>query len=276
MSDTRMPGHTGPTPAGNTPGHMGGTSMGSQSDDAMRRTADEARAAAGTIREEAAGAASDIKKEGAEVMRAARERAEGFAEAQQQAGAEHVDSVARSVHGAADKLGETSPQVAHYVHEAANAMEGIGRTLRESTPGELLGRVEDIARRQPVAFFGAAVLAGFALVRFAKSSADASRRRTGSDAGEYAGGYSDYTGRRVEHDNDHRAGAVSQRPVGAGGAPGWVPPATPGANDAHAGGHTGDASAPARPATLAAASLGGAAAWPGGKARDTDFPERAG
>jgi hypothetical protein len=245
---------------------MGGSTAGGASNDAMQRTAQEARAAAGTIREEAAGAASDIKKEGAEVLRAARERAEGFAESQQQAGAEHADSVARSVHGAADKLGETSPQVARYVHEAANAMEGIGRTLRESTPGELLGRVEDIARRQPVAFFGAAVLAGFALVRFAKSSAEASRRTTGS----YPGGYSDYTGGRVEHDESHRAGAVSQRPVGAGGAPGWVPPATPGANDAHAG------APPARPATLAAASLGGAAAWPGGKARDTDFPERAG
>jgi hypothetical protein len=225
--------------------------------------AQDARGAAGTLREEAAGAASDIKKEGAEVVRAARERAEGFVGAQQQAGAEHAESVAKSVHGAADKLGETSPQVARYVHEAANAMEGLGRTLRESSPGELMGRVEDIARRQPAAFFGAAVLAGFALARFAKSSADASRHRTSGH-----GGYPTYTG---EHDAAHRAGSIAQRPVGGGGAPGWVPPASPGANDAHAG----PAATPARPATLAAASLGGAAAWPGGQARGTDFPERA-
>ena len=95
MSDTRMPGQSGQTPMGS-----------SQTEDQLRRTADEARAAAGTLRDEAAGAAADIKKEGAEVVRAARERAMGFAEAQQRAGAEHADSVAQSVHGAADKLGE--------------------------------------------------------------------------------------------------------------------------------------------------------------------------
>jgi hypothetical protein len=273
MSDTRMPGPTGPNPQGS---QTGSGHSGSQANDAMRRTADDARAAAGTLREEAAGAADDIKKEGAEVLRAARERAVGFAEAQQQAGAEHAESVAQSVHGAADKLGETSPQVARYVHEAANAMEGLGRTLRESTPGELMGRVEDIARRQPAAFFGAAMLAGFALVRFAKSSAEASRRRTGGysgDYGQYPGGHFDADAAyRSGRDDTHRAGAVAQRPVGAGGAPGWVPPATPGANDAHAG----PGATPARPATLAAASLGGAAAWPGGQARGTDFPEQAG
>jgi hypothetical protein len=249
-----------------------------QGSDSIRRTAEEARAAAGTLREEAAGAASDIKKEGAEVVRAARERAMNFAEAQQQAGAEHAESVAQSVHGAADKLGETSPQVARYVHEAANAMEGLGRTLRESSPGELMGRVEDLARRQPVAFFGAAVLAGFALARFAKSSADASRQRTGGYAGRYQDDQrDDYGATRTGYPAARTAGAMTQRPAGAGGAPGWVPPTTEGANDAHPGSTgTGSTSTPARPATLAAASLGGAAAWPGGQARATDFPERTG
>ena len=66
MSDTRMPGPTGPNPQGS---QTGSGYSGSQANDAMRRTADEARAAAGTLREEAAGAAEDIKKEGAERLK---------------------------------------------------------------------------------------------------------------------------------------------------------------------------------------------------------------
>ena len=64
-------------------------------------------------------------------------------------------------------------------------MDGLARSLRDSSPGELMGHVEDLARRQPVAFFGAAVLAGFAMARFAKSSADEARRSSFS-AGQSA------------------------------------------------------------------------------------------
>jgi hypothetical protein len=44
----------------------------------------------------------------------------------------------------------------------------------------LMGEVQNIARRQPVAFFGAAVLTGFAFSRFLKSSGDGSSAGTGN------------------------------------------------------------------------------------------------
>lgn len=224
MSETRMPGQG---TAG--PGQGGPTGTAGQ----LRQ---EAAGTAQDLKREATGAAQDIKREGAAVAEAAKDRALGFAEEQQQAGAEQAESLARAVHGAADQLQQSSPQMAQYVHEAASAVDGIARNLRHSSPGQLMGQIEDLARRQPVAFFGAAVLAGFALARFAKASAEEAHRTGAAPAGH----------RTALHDGDHAIGGGRPVPHStAAGAPGWV---------------QGRPDDPPRPATVAAASLGGSAA----------------
>jgi hypothetical protein len=228
-----------------TPGE---STTGSNADptDPLRRNGEitaQASATAGALREEAAGTLADIKAEGAGVAEAAKERAASFAEEQKRIGAKQAETLARAVHGAADDLQETAPGIARYVHEAASAVDGLARGLRDSSPGELMGRVEDLARRQPVAFFGAAVLAGFALARFARSSAENARRRE-ADAGAHG---------RLQAAAGGDAASPSSQSSGTG-APGWVP-AAPGRSD--------DAAPQAtRPATLAAASLSSAAARP--------------
>ena len=192
-------------------------------------------ATADQLRQEAAGAAEDIKTEGAAVAEAAKDQALGFAEEQKRLGADQAEGLARAVRGAADQLQDSSPQVARYVHEAASAVDGLARSLRDSSPGQLMGQMEDLARRQPVAFFGAAVLAGFALTRFAMSSAEEARHDGAQPMRTGGGRHADAAiggGRAVPHST-------------AMGAPGWV---QGGPNDAP------------RPATVAAASLGGAAA----------------
>jgi hypothetical protein len=210
---------------------------------ATTEAGNQARATADKLRDEASGAVADIKAEGAEVAEVAKERASHFAEEQKRAGADQAAGLARAVHHAAEDLEESSPQLARHVHEAASAMDGFARTLRDSSASELMARGEDLARRQPVAFFGAAVLAGFALARFAKSSASEARH----GASRYDAGRS-MTGRGA-------IGGGSATPhTAAAGAPGWVPAAGTRTHD--------DASQTARPATMAAASLGGAAARP--------------
>ncbi|NKC31052.1 apolipoprotein A1/A4/E family protein [Falsiroseomonas selenitidurans] len=230
MSDTRRPGDAGHDPK------------------------ETAREATGQLRREAAGAAADVKQEAAEVGEAAKRRAGGYVDSQKEAGAERAEDAAGAVHGAADRLGEASPQLARYVHEAAEALEDFGRTLRDSSPAELLGRVEDLARRQPVAFFGAAVLAGFTLVRFARSSAADPRHHGASSPGAgHAGGMTPADGLDPV--------AEPGEPRGASAAPGWRP-ATDGG--------------PPRPTTLAAASLGGAAARQGAGAPSSPPPAAGG
>jgi gas vesicle protein len=202
---------------------------------------DQAKGAAGRLRDEAAGAMQDVKAEGRDVIEAARQRAGSFAEEQKRAGAEQAKGLAEATHRAADQLKDASPQLAQYVHEAASSIEGLARALRERSPGELIGQAEHLARRQPVAFFGAAVLAGFALARFARSSASHVEPERGRGARMYGG---------------PSRGDIATPRTSAMGAPGWVPgkSGTTGLPD--------DMTVSPHPATGPAASLGGAAAQP--------------
>ena len=244
MSDPTQPGSASRASTGTL-----GAEVRRAGDEAKAGAADlasKARDAAGGVRDEAAGLVQDVKAEGASVAEAARDRASGFAEEQQRAGAEQADGFARAIHRAADELQGTSPQIARHVHEAASSLDGLGRALRERNPGELVGGVEGLARRQPVAFFGAAVLAGFALARFAKSSAEDAHRPAAQSIRPVPAEPPPIREARATGGG----GAVPVHTT-ATGAPGWVPdPDRPG-------------DAGAKPATMAAASLGGAAARPG-------------
>ncbi len=80
-----------------------------------------------------------------------------LAEQQKQAGADQIGGVARAVQGAAREIEQKMPQAAGFIHDA--------------------GSLNDFARTQPAVFFGGAVLAGFALSRFLKSSAEPSNER---------------------------------------------------------------------------------------------------
>ena len=71
----------------------------------------------------------------------------------------------------ADELEKELPQAASYVHEAADRFERAASALRERSVDDLFRSVSDFARNQPATFFGSAVVAGFALSRFLKSSA---------------------------------------------------------------------------------------------------------
>ena len=62
----------------------------------------------------------------------------------------------------------------------ASSVGQLAQTMRDRSMRDLVGEVESIARQQPVAFFGAAVLAGFALSRFVKSSAEGLAASTAS------------------------------------------------------------------------------------------------
>jgi len=198
----------------------------------------EAKGAASRLRDEAAGALQDVKAEGSDVVESARQRASSFAEEEKRAGADQAKGLADATHRAADQLKDASPQLAHYVHEAASSIEGMANALRERSPGELIGQAEDLARRQPVAFFGAAVLAGFALARFARSSASHGQPGRSHAARMYG---------------EPSRGDIATPHTSAAGAPGWVPGGT---------GLPDDMTVSPHPATGPAATLGGAASRP--------------
>jgi hypothetical protein len=66
------------------------------------------------------------------------------------------------------------PQAAGFIHDAAAKLEGEAASLRERSVDDLIRSLDNFARNQPAVLFGGAVLAGFALSRFLKSSAEPS------------------------------------------------------------------------------------------------------
>jgi hypothetical protein len=123
------------------------------------RTTDEIPSISDRARSDIAGAADAAKAE-----------ARRIAGLQKNAGADRIGEVAGAVHGAARSLEAGMPQVASYVHDAAVRLEDAASTLRQRNVEDLIDEISRFARAQPVLFFGGAMLAGFALTRFLKSS----------------------------------------------------------------------------------------------------------
>jgi hypothetical protein len=122
-------------------------------------------------------ARSDI----AQAADAAKTEARRIASRQKAAGADRLGEVAGAVHGAARSLEAGMPQMASYVHDAAMRLEDAANNLRQRNVDDLVGDFGRFARSQPALFFGGAMLAGFALARFLKSSApNGSSRHAGT------------------------------------------------------------------------------------------------
>lgn len=224
---------------------------GSEPHGSARRVGETLQDTARDVRDAASSAAGRAKEEGAGLLDAAKERAADVAEEGRRAGADQAQGFARAVHRAADELGQDSPAVARMLHDAAGSLDGMAEALRDQSPGEMLRNAEAWARRQPYVFFGVAALAGFAIARFARSSAaDARSHRDGPRMQRYGG--TDMTGAGSGVTTGGMAGGATptttpstgQPLTGAGSAPGWKT----------------DQDGTPQPMTRAAATLGGAAA----------------
>jgi hypothetical protein len=111
--------------------------------------------------------AEAIKERAAEALKGT---ATDFAEAGKATGAERIGRLGRAVHGAAHEIGKELPQAAEYVHTAGESLENAAAHLRDHSVEDLFDSFSRFARRQPIAAFGGAILAGFVLSRFIKSS----------------------------------------------------------------------------------------------------------
>ena len=77
--------------------------------------------------------------------------------------------------------------VAQYSRQVAEGLESMATWVSRRNIDDMVGGIEDFARQRPVAFMSGAMVAGFALARFMKSSS-ARRSRTGGNYGrEYRG-----------------------------------------------------------------------------------------
>jgi len=107
-----------------------------------------------------------------------------MAESEKKAGADFAAGMAGAIRRAADEFADDVPQAAQYIRGAADQVDYITKSLRDRNVGQLISDVEQFARRQPTAFLGATVIAGFVAMRFLKSSKTGS---PSSSASSYSG-----------------------------------------------------------------------------------------
>jgi hypothetical protein len=165
------------------PGHRAGEQAASAGEDLKESAAEFASSSTGAIKDHAsefADAARDLGSQAADRFK------EGF-EDQKQAGARYVNSIAEAMRRAAQEFDEDLPIAGTFLRNGASQVEVASEALRNGDFGDLLRDARSFARRQPTAFLGLAVLAGFGAVRFLKSSAEqgggGTRRQATSQGG---------------------------------------------------------------------------------------------
>lgn len=153
---------------------------------APKSVADQALAAGRDLKDKAidlAGSSSDVIKDHAselvdaakDVASQATDKLKQTVEGQKSAGADYVGSLAETIRRAAREFDGDLPIAGTYIRKAASQVEGVAATIRTGNFNDLVRGAQSFARRQPTAFLGMAVLAGFGVVRFLKSSADDSQ-----------------------------------------------------------------------------------------------------
>jgi vacuolar-type H+-ATPase subunit E/Vma4 len=157
-----------------------------QSASRAEAAADEAKAAASRAAGAARSVAKDIKDRArgaaATVADNVKESARSAASDQKNQAAERLSGFADALRTASSDLDQRGQSVASgFVRQAAEGLEHVSGAVRTHDLDDLVETAESFARRQPVVFLGSAVLAGFGLARFVKSSAERRERGYGYD-----------------------------------------------------------------------------------------------
>ena len=141
-----------------------------------QRAGDVLRASTDTAREkfkEAADAAKDAAA-------GAADRFQDQAREQQRSGADFVGRFAGNIRDAARAFENDVPFAARGINSAAEYVDEAADKIRNGSFRDLVDGATDFAKRQPAAFLGLSVLAGFAAVRFLKASGSQSSSGQGA------------------------------------------------------------------------------------------------
>jgi gas vesicle protein len=147
-----------------------GADMKQRAGDALRASTDMAR----DKFKEAADAAKDVASGTAEQL-------QQQARQQQHTGADFVERFAGNIREAGHAFENDAPFLARGVNTAADYVEDTAEKIRNGSFSDLVDGATDFAKRQPAAFLGITVLAGFAAVRFLKASGERSSTSQRSD-----------------------------------------------------------------------------------------------
>jgi len=177
-----------------------GDQSSGESDQARRETGSIAEDSMKTVQ----GLAQSMRAQASDLVSNIGQELGATAEANVASGANALRSFAKAMDTAAQELESQSPAVARRVRDAAAQVESFTDGISNRSLGELVTAATDLARRQPTYFIAGAVLGGFALARFIKSSS--------SQTGTQSSGSSSYGSGSSSYDSDRSGyGSATRR-----------------------------------------------------------------
>lgn len=153
----------------------------SQTADTSQNLKDQAADAGAKMQQRASEALKDSTEVARDKFKEAADAAKGVAAGaadsfqdqardQQRSGADFVGRLAGNIRDAARAFESDAPFAARSINSAAEYVDEAAEKIRSGSIRDLVDGATDFARRQPAAFLGLSVLAGFAAVRFLKAS----------------------------------------------------------------------------------------------------------
>jgi len=133
----------------------------------MKQRAGDALKASTDVAQDKLQEATDAVKE---MASGAADRLQDQVKEQQRGGADFVKRFAGNIRDAARAFESDAPFAARGINSAAEYVEGAAEKIRNGSFRDLVDGATDFAKRQPAAFLGISVLAGFAAIRFLKAS----------------------------------------------------------------------------------------------------------
>lgn len=131
------------------------------------------------VSRQAAADARALKREAGEQVAAATEKAKSFAGEQKDFLAGQIDGISNAVSMVASELDQSDQKVvARYARDIASGLSSAARHVQDNDVDQLMAKGQNFGRQQPLAFLGAAALAGFLASRFAMASAQRSAGKT--------------------------------------------------------------------------------------------------
>ena len=115
--------------------------------------------------------AADLKDTATQLASETTDKVASAFSAQKTAGADYIGSIAQAMDRAAGEFERDVPRAAKYIRKAADQIETVASAVRERDARQIVGDMQEFARREPTLFFGGAMLLGFAALRFLKSAA---------------------------------------------------------------------------------------------------------
>jgi ElaB/YqjD/DUF883 family membrane-anchored ribosome-binding protein len=156
---------------GGSPGGVSSTPIPAQAERDLTKVAETAQHDLEAIKRQAADDVRELGKEAGAKVGEVKEKAKSFAVEQKDFAAGQIGGIASAIGKVADELdGSDQPVVGRYARDLASGLTNLGKTIENRDVDDLMGLAQDFGRKQPLAFLGAAALAGFVASRFALAS----------------------------------------------------------------------------------------------------------